>query len=540
MKAISGIFTAGIILTIAASTFTLFMVMAQSSGQLHQLRERSLGIENERGLEALRATLEGSFAKVKNVGTLSVDIKYVHYRLVNGSFLEEPLSITLKPSEEVNLPLSQSFDYAYLITSRGNSFPLDAGPSEGLTYGARSVLLPSTNGLPYVYDPEKEILYGHGWYGPFTPSIFDSLKASPMEVPRLALFSPEGETVYTINFYEDVLALNKYVRGLGSGTETIYEPGNDCGFLFLTDYGFVLALLSYPYDHEGFRYFMYSWNSGSLQKVGEYYYGPLPQGDYPLVTFNGSHIIELRVSRGTSSYRIIEAAQPGLYLKDEGTFYIPASTFPGIPYIPSYLQFHLSYILPLSLGNKVAICSLSSGAYELYITFISTDTWEVGGGGSGIEVNGSMPGLALLSEDRMLVLPFTGYDYMPVERAYVLSLPDLAPLVERLWPITHYDPVRGEWEGGNSFSLWPASMAMASQQSIIYYTDGLRPYTGLYIFRSSSKLAIPTVNGVEFFDYYLNSTGLVSSRRPVLTAHNSAGVWYFLTLTPAGRAVLEG
>jgi hypothetical protein len=541
MRAISGVFTAGIILTIAASTFTLFMVMAQSSGQLYQLRERSLGIENERGLEAIKAIVEGGFAKVKNVGPLAVNIRYIHYRMADDSFLEEPLNVTLRPAEEVSLPLNQGFEYAYLITSRGNPFPLDISTSEGLTYGTKSLLLPSTNGLSYVYDPDRGVLYGYGsWYGPFTPSVFDSPKASPANISRLALFSPSGKTVYTINFYEDSLVLKKYVAGLGSGSETIYEPGNEEGFLFRTDWGFIIALLTYPFDYEGFKYLLYSWNSSSLQKVGEYYYGPLPQGDHPLVTFNGSHIIELRVSRGTSSYRLVEATPYGLSLKEEGTFYIPASSFPSIPYVPSYSQFHLSYIVPLSLGNRIVICSMSSGTYELYITSISIDVWEVGGGPSGIQVNGLMPGLALLSEDKMLVLPFTGYEYMPVRTAYVLSLPNLTPLAERPWPITHHDPVKGEWEGGGSFSLWPASTALAPQQSLIYYTDGLRAYAGLYILRSSSQLAIPTTGGVELFDYYLNSTGTIAVTRPVLTAHNSAGIWYFLTLTPEGRAVLEG
>jgi hypothetical protein len=84
-------------------------------------------------------------------------------------------------------------------------------------------------------------------------------------------------------------------------------------------------------------------------------------------------------------------------------------------------------------------------------------------------------------------------------------------------------------------------MPDSTQYTFVYHNRGWGKVFGLYILRSSSRLAITTNYGVELFDYNLNQAGKVGplSGKPVKQAHFVAGSWFFLVINDDGSLSLD-
>ena len=429
MRAISAIYAAGLIamITISASSFIIASISASS--EIQRVRERAIGLEASRAMERLEAKLSSAGIEVKNLGPTEAYVAYVVYS--DGSAVS--VGEGLRPGESKVLPLQG--DGPLLVTGLGNIVvpePSSTASDGQVWRDAR--FLASKRAL--VYD--SGLLFFGNAYGPFS---LPEANGKQYERPIFA----SDQMVYTLNLDADGLYLKAYDPLPLAGKEVIALPGSgEVGYVFEMGWGYVLAMVEeYPYATE-FIYRILAWNGGDLVFRGEHRFTLPAEGTYPIATFNGTHIIELKVDRGTSHYRILEPHEWGLVVADQGTFYIPASGFPSSPYVESYRQ--TATIVALAKGKRLVIASMD-GNFRLYLTSVDMSDWTAVGDRTSVYGYRAPPALAMLSEDRLLVFEHNS-------RALVFDLNTLSALVERSFPFTKYEPVPGHWFGFNGSDVW--------------------------------------------------------------------------------------
>ncbi len=503
MRAVSAIYAAGLIAMIAISASSFIIASIGASSEIQRARERAIGLEASRAMERLDAKLSQAGIEVRNLGPAEATVAYVVYsdgRAIN-------LGERLRPGESKLLPLEG--EGPLLVTGLGNLIVPEASPAaDGQTWRDARLL---ASRRPLIYDSGL-LFFGNG-YGPFS---LPEANGKQYERPIFA----SDEMVYTLNLDESGLYLRAYDPLPLADREVIALPSSgEAGYVFETGWGYVLATVDeYPYARE-FIYRILAWNGSDLVFMGEHRFTLPTEGTYPIAAFNGTHIIELKVDRGTSHYRILKPYNWGLVVVGQGTFYIPSSGFPNPPYVENYRQ--TATIAALAKGRRLVIASMD-GNFRLYLTSVDMSSWTAIGDRPPIYGYRALPGLALLSEGRLLV-------FEQNSRALLFDLDTLSILVERALPFTEYEPVPGHWFGFNGSDVWFYGPPCTS----VFYTEMYTKYFGLYLL-GNGTFAITTAAGAETFDESLQPLGIVYAGGPVKQAHLCNDGWRFVVLEPGG------
>lgn len=503
MRAVSAIYAAGLIAMIAISASSFIIASINASSEIQRIRERAMGLEAFRAMERLDAKLSPNGIEVRNIGPAEASIAYVIYsdgRAVN-------LGEELRPGEARILPLEG--DGPLLVTGLGNLIvPESSSMADGRTWRNARLL---ASRRPLIYD--SGLLFLGNNYGQFS---LPEANGNQYERPILA----SDQMVYTLNLDDSGLYLRAYDPLPLASKVIIAQPDSgEAGYVFETGWGYVLATVDkYPYARE-FIYRILAWNGSELVFKGEHRFALPAEGTYPIAAFNGTHIIELKVDRGTSHYRILKPYDWGLVVLDQGTFYIPTSGFPSPPYVENYKQ--TATIVALAKGRRLIIASMDDN-FRLYLTSVDMSSWTTIGNRPPVYGYRALPGLALLSEDRLMVFE---HNY----RALILDLNTLSILIERALPFTNYEPVPGHWFGFNGSDVWFYGPPCTS----VFYTEIYTNYFGLYLL-DNGTFAITTAAGAEIFDESLRHLGTIHAGGPVKQAHLCHDGWRFVILEPGG------